>query len=193
MRREDLLDLIMRQHARTAACRRDNHLREAKMDRALLKGADFTRRLQRANLIGALLAHARLDDADLSGARNLEHLKVRLGITSGAQVAALTSSANCVFPDRQERITPRRFLSGHLSDSRDLIGGRQGERTTGALPRAAGQARHAAGGNDTWLLAQSSGRVSLRRSASKNTALSATWFVLCALSGFVYYLAMVIL
>jgi pimeloyl-ACP methyl ester carboxylesterase len=61
------------------------------------------------------------------------------------------------------------------------------------LPQAAGQARHAAGGNDTWLLAQSSGRVSLRRSASKNMALSATWFVLCALFGFVYYLAMVIL
>jgi hypothetical protein len=33
------------------------NLRRAKMDRALLKGADFTRtRLHRANLIGALLA-----------------------------------------------------------------------------------------------------------------------------------------
>ena len=46
------------------------NMRRIKMDRAVLKGADFTvAHLQRANLIGAMLQEARLDHADLSGAR----------------------------------------------------------------------------------------------------------------------------
>jgi len=40
------------------------------MDRAVLRGADFTgTQLQRANLIGVISQEARFDRADLSGAR----------------------------------------------------------------------------------------------------------------------------
>src|SRR5258708_32244429 len=46
------------------------NLRGIKMDRAVLRSADFMgARLQRANLIGAILQQARFDRADLSGAR----------------------------------------------------------------------------------------------------------------------------
>src|SRR5215469_12527424 len=46
------------------------NLRGIKMDRAVLKGANFIgARLQSANLIGAILQEARFDRADLSGAR----------------------------------------------------------------------------------------------------------------------------
>src|SRR5215472_4898910 len=42
------------------------NLRRIKMDRALLRGADFTRaRLEKANMIGANMLQARLDGADL--------------------------------------------------------------------------------------------------------------------------------
>src|SRR5712664_2231101 len=46
------------------------NLRGIKMDRAVLRGADFTRaQLQRANLIGVISPEARFDRADLTGAR----------------------------------------------------------------------------------------------------------------------------
>jgi hypothetical protein len=46
------------------------NLRGIKMDRAVLRGADFTgAHLQRANLIGVISQEARFDSADLSGAR----------------------------------------------------------------------------------------------------------------------------
>jgi len=46
------------------------NLRGIKMDRAVLRGTDFTEaHLQSANLIGATLQEARVDRADLSGAR----------------------------------------------------------------------------------------------------------------------------
>src|ERR1700724_700606 len=46
------------------------NLRGIKMDRAVLKGADFTgTHLQRATLIGVISQEARFDRADLSGAR----------------------------------------------------------------------------------------------------------------------------
>src|SRR6185369_1622707 len=45
-------------------------LRRITMDRALLRGADFTRApIARENMIGANMPPARLDGADLSGAR----------------------------------------------------------------------------------------------------------------------------
>jgi hypothetical protein len=46
------------------------NLRGINMDRAMLRGADFTdANLQRANLIGAIAEEARFDRADLTGAR----------------------------------------------------------------------------------------------------------------------------
>src|SRR6266436_1385386 len=46
------------------------NLRGIRMDRAVLRGADFTRtQLQRATLIGVISQEARFDSADLSGAR----------------------------------------------------------------------------------------------------------------------------
>src|SRR5882762_1140227 len=68
------------------------NLRAIKMDRAVLKGTDFTgAHLQRANLIGAISEEARFDRADLSGAR--------------------LSGTNLVLASFEDAVSPKRIWS----------------------------------------------------------------------------------
>src|SRR5215510_10740742 len=72
------------------------NLRWIKMDRAVLKGANFTgARLQRANLVGAIAQEARFDWADPSGAR----LSGANLILASFENACLTKSGHGVLAD----------------------------------------------------------------------------------------------
>ena len=75
------------------------NLRAIKMDRAVLKGANFIgARLQRANLVGAILQEARFDGADLSGAR-----------LSGANLVSANLENACLAKADGSRCWARRY------------------------------------------------------------------------------------